>query len=368
VIDIQNTDNNGLATFTNVPGGNLTLTEAIPTGYDAPIVFCTYAEGEEYQQDVAQGTIAIEYGGNAPLSCDWFNIPSRDGSITIYKYTCPAGYNLYLADDPKADCTDLTNGITFTLSGASIGNSDSTTGDAIPGAVYWGGLDPDVYTVDESAPAGTVDTRVFCQWYDAAGAYDNQDIQPYNKFGNAGLGGTIDLDVHAGDDIVCLWFNAPGYSGGELVVIKYWCDGNIYDIAHCDLYGGGADFELDAAYGGYSTQFTTGADGTAHLGLDAGQYALSELGRDWCRAESDQVDGDGYVVVTDGETSYVTVFNCGPGKKKNPPVKRFPNTGSGPVANVTVRSGSETEIALAVAAMILLASTGIALRRSALAA
>lgn len=360
LVGVENTDGSGFAGFTDVDAGtNYLLSEAMPTGYGTPIVYCYELEGEAVQYDVYTGesesTIELAYG-QGKIVCFWFNVPYDGGSITIYKYTCPAGYDLYAWNaDPEHDCTDLTNGIDFTLYGSSIADLTTTTGDSIPGAVYWGGLEWDSYTVAEDAPAGTYQTFVACQWSEELGPYYYNQFTPYTN-GDYAVGNRIDLDLPEGNDITCWWYNAPeDHDGGDLVVIKYWCDGNIYDEQHCDLYGGGADFGIESASGqGDPVYFTTGGDGTAHLYLSSGNYDLWETDRQWCKAESDQVNGNGEVVIYDGQTSYVTVFNCGPGREKEPPVKKFPNTGVAPMAMTSGGGINGTYFLIAVGGTVLL--------------
>lgn len=367
LVGVENTDDTGTAVFRDVDGGAYDLTEAIPSGYGTPIVFCFFNEEEGSRQDVGDGdSIRLDFPGNDKVVCEWFNVPTTDGSITVYKYTCPAGYDLSLPGDPKADCLDLTDGITFELSGGSIGSSPSTTGDALPGGVSWGGLEAGTYTAKEQVPDGIVGTYVTCLWYDGDGIAASDGYQPYASYGGAGIGDAVDLVLPAGERIVCLWFNAPAYHGGHLVVTKYWCDGYLYDAAHCDLYGGGADFEVARADGwGSATPFTTGSDGTITVDLDAGEYALREIGREWCRAESDSVNADGYVVVADGEYAEVNVYNCGkrPTTGGDTP-KKFPNTGVGVYAAGTDGAQPGTTIAFAAASVILLAGAGLWRRRA----
>lgn len=333
LVDVQNTDENGYAAFEGVGSGSYHVTEAIPSGYGTPIVYCGPIDGEFNGYPVTEdGLIGLEFGEYGTIICHWFNIPrDDDGSITIYKYTCPAGYEPY-ADwaDPVHDCTEVTNGIDFTITGEIIADNTQTTGDVDQGAVEWYPLEEGTYGVIESVPAGYFAPYVICQWYEDLGPFHYEVLQPYNAAGGAGYGNKIDLELYAGTHIICKWFNVPMNDNGELVVIKYWCDGHIYNESACELYGGGADFEIDPVWGGASVFITTGWDGTAGATLEAGEYDLYELDRDWCKAESDQVNDDGHIVVQDGETSYVTVYNCGPGKEKEPPVKKFPNTGVAP--------------------------------------
>lgn len=362
---VENTDADGNATFENVVPGPYVLTEAMPTGYGTPIVFCYEVEGEGVLYEVTEGgMIEIQVAGSR-IVCDWFNIPTDDGSITIYKYTCPAGYDLYgPGADPKNDCVLKTNGINFGFSSPSYPEITISTGDSFDGGWTVGSLDPETYTVSEYLPDGTIGTYVTCQWLDENGPFIWNSIQPYNPDG-AGLGYQIDLDLYEKTSIVCQWYNVPEkYEGGELIIIKYWCDGNIYNETHCELYGGGVQFGIDEANADFDTIYvTTGWDGTASVNLFEGSYDVWETDYEWCKAESDQVNGNGEIEILDGETSYLTVFNCGPGKEKEPPVKKFPNTGAGTLAMSSDASFSGTTLLIVVAgSMMIVAFGGIALR------
>src|SRR4029079_10738762 len=103
----------------------------------------------------------------------------------------------------------------------------------------------------------TVAIFVTCQWIQGEHAYDYQTMATYS-IGDYEFGNRIDLDLPAGVDIVCQWYNVPeDWDGGDLVVIKYWCDGKIYDESHCELYGLGADFTLKSTDGQGDPVFLT---------------------------------------------------------------------------------------------------------------
>ncbi|MCC6790567.1 MAG: hypothetical protein IT336_02720 [Thermomicrobiales bacterium] len=335
----ETTDEFGSVQFDGLESGYYALNESVPSGYGTPIVFCDRPDyGYENYPVYGYGSIEFEYNDEGWFICHWFNVPENDGSITIFKFTCAPGYDLEaVGADPKADCWTKTDDVRFDLYGDGY-DDWGKTGDFATGAVTFGGLEPGDYTAVEEVPAGTIKTYVICQWEDELGPYKYETYYPYNT-GDSWVGNAIDLDLHENSDIICWWYNVPeDHDGGDLIVIKYWCDGAIYDEAHCELYGGGADFSVEAANGwGGPIYFTTGWDGTAQLYLESGAYTLTEIDRIWCKAKSDQVDQDGNVVVYDDQTSYVTVFNCGPGQKKDPPAKKFPNTG---VAEMVSESGS----------------------------
>ncbi len=340
----------GEAVWTGLPATTIVLAEQIPAGYADPVVFCGW--GAIYDEDgdglaiaidgivlpdaVASGILEKELYPNEQLACDWFNIPTTDddGTITIQKWTCPLNYNIdHPAADPALDCTERTDGIPFSLLSDLGTFPDATTGDDGEGMVYWGELEAGDYQLDETIPDGMFPVIVTCTWYEDLGPYVYDTLIPTEN-------GVIDLSLAEGDDVVCDWYNIPldDPDGGELVVVKYWCDDPIYTADACELYGGDVEFILASTSGeGDPIVFTTAGDGSHELSLPAGTYTLDEGDAEWCYASSPDVDAEGNVVVSDDHTSIVEVFNCGPGKKE-PPANTFPNTGTGPT---TVRSNPE---------------------------
>jgi hypothetical protein len=313
------------------------IQEGIPAGYGEPVVYCGFTG--MYYNDA--GVPAIVDGFIGPdgvdvnvlehdllpegyLYCDWFNIPTDDGygSITIYKHTCEAGYDVNAPGaNPWLDCPELTNGVLFTLYHGADVPLQTMTGDSIDGAVSWGGLAAGDYQVQETLPADTAYAFV-------SGCYNNiaDAPAPVNMEQLQG-GDTLLVEVHEGEDWVCHWYNVPNQHGGTVVITKYWCDGHVYSTYACEIYEGGATFQI----GG--TQVVTGWNGMVSIDLSAGAYELDEVGGMWCYAESSNIDQYGQIVVADGETTYVTVFNCGPREtpKGKPVPGKFPNTGLGPV-------------------------------------
>jgi hypothetical protein len=322
--------------FTNLFADTWTVVEDLPADYDEPIIFCKLInvyDGSESDYEMAQvfngNAISYDIETGYTLYCDWFNFPYEPdyGSITIIKHTCPAGYdvNAYGAN-PLLDCPELTNGVKFTLYPESGGALDGYTGDAGDGTVYWGELGgADNYWVQETFPADTWYAFVFGCVSDT-----NPGLAPTDLYA---LDGNGSLYIERGyvENITCHWYNVPNLHGGTVVITKYWCDGNVYSIYACDIYEQGATFSISGPATGL--QVTTGANGMASVDLDAGSYEIDEVGSTWCHAEASNVDNKGRIVVDDGETTYVTVFNCGPREtpKGKPNPGKFPNTGIGPI-------------------------------------
>ena len=357
--ELAYTDANGDLSFSVEPNKDWAVEERVPNGYGDPIVFCGFGA---YRYDDFGGVIAIDGFANLDgsqgsvlefstydvfgMGCNWFNIPHDDDqSITVYKYTCPAGYDLNAATaDPQADCVELTNGVNFYLLPDGGIELQTMTGDSIDGAVYFGGVETGGFTIREDAPASTVDTYVTCQWYEDLGPYVYQQFEPY-AYGGSSIGNAIDVELAYGDELICQWYNAPEkpWDGGDLTIYKYWCAGYVVSDANCEL-GSGVKFVISPLGGGGSILTETGPGGFSALsGLAAGAYSVTEKDYVWCKAVSSRVDADGNVVIEEGQETVLEVYNCtgDTETEKDPPVKKFPNTGAGDLT-----PGADDEIIL----------------------
>jgi hypothetical protein len=332
------TGENGDGTITwDVEGeGDLMIQETIPAGYLDPIVYCGFtftfeteageaiADGLIFPDSMVGGVLMHEFSQGEMLYCDVFNRPSTEpGSVRIVKHTCAPGYDVNAPTaNPWLDCPEITNGVTFTLQGFEYW-AQSTTGDVTDGQVYFGGLIPGMYGAFETLPADTW----YAFAYECVGDVDG-GLAP-TLLVELENGNTLYIDVQPGVNYTCHFMNVPNLHGGTVMLTKYWCDGAVYNIWSCDLYEHGASFNF---YGGAGPiQVTTGADGQAVLFLDPGSYELDEVTYTWCFAEASNVDWQGNIVVADGETTYVNIFNCGERPHKTPETPgKFPNTGVKP--------------------------------------
>ncbi len=337
------TDANGQAAWTGVPMGPFSIQEYIPAEYGEPIVFCGFtafvdgaiADGFPQRVDAPNGYYesALELP-NTSYFCHWFNVPGEPGEITVYKYTCPEGYDLYAwGANPKDDCPETTNGVNFTLIDEDPGTVDlqTMTGDSIEGAVTFGGLEPGPYTVLETVPPDTQYVFVLDCYGQNMG-----ELRPYPLE----MGDTLDIHLSSGESIVCYWYNVPKYDPdyGRITVYKYDCSTPEYtsDI-DCEVYEDGKTFDLvmwDGNSWEYAdTRTTDGAGKVMWINVDPGEYWLDEEGGDWCRIESEQMSDDGnWINVYDDQETVITVYNCGskpPGTPGKTPTK-YPNTGTGP--------------------------------------
>jgi sortase (surface protein transpeptidase) len=335
------TPNTGQYQWTDVPMGPIGIQETIPPEYGSPVVSCGASTNEggtpsEYERvDAPTGYVAHEIPDPSGYNfyCQWFNIPGGPGEVTIYKWTCAEGYDLYASGaDPLNDCTEATNGVTFFLDQPDPADTDlqTDTGDSIQGAVYFGGLKPGTYTVTEEVPADSDYVFVL----DCTGGVQGK-VHPYPL----SMGDTLAIDVHAGDKIVCHWFNVPGYDPdyGRMTVEKYVCSTPSYvSEVDCEIYEDGATFDLVVWNGSdwvdVDTKTTDGAGKITWINLEPGRYWLDEHDHQWCAISSAQLDADEeYLQVSENQETVVKVYNCqidSSTKGKQP--TKYPNTGVGP--------------------------------------
>jgi len=334
------TDVNGKAEWTAVPLGPFSIQEYIPAEYGEPIVFCGFtamvdgaiADGFPQRVETANGYYESELElSNTSYFCHWFNVPGEPGEITIYKYTCAEGYDLYAwGATPMDDCTEGTNGVTFNLNGEGY-DSQSDTGDSVEYAVTFGGLEPGTYTAVESVPPDTQYVFVLDCYGQKVGK-----LRPYPL----SMGDTLDIELGAGESIECYWYNVPEYDAGRLTVYKYACSTETYTSdVDCEIYEDGETFDLVMWNGDsweYADSRTTDEGGlTTWGGIDPGEYWLDEQDGEWCHLTSEQLSDDGnWINVYDGQETIVKIYNCSsdPGDKGKPgktPTK-YPDTGVGP--------------------------------------
>ncbi len=147
--------------FHGLPTATVSIGEALPAGYGDPIVTCLSAYQTEAgpQQDVyapnmTGSSFAYDLKDGEVLSCYWFNIPYEDdGSITIVKFTCAPGYDLYAQGaNPEYDCPDTTDGVVFSVDAPVDGGLQGVTGVSGDGTLTFDNLPAGSYTVYEQVP------------------------------------------------------------------------------------------------------------------------------------------------------------------------------------------------------------------------
>jgi hypothetical protein len=358
-VDFTLTDSNGpraqttvggMVQWTDVQEGAVSIAESIPPGYDPqPYVVCggtMMVDGVAIEvPPTPVATIngvwntAITYPGT-DITCNWYNRYLGDGEITVYKWICPEGYDwTEWGADPTTDCTQVGNGITFVLDQpAPEVNLQSDTGDAIDGAVYFGGLAPGDYTISELVPEGIADVFV----WNCVGI-NTSAVHPVPLQ----VGPNLAFTIAGGDAIMCNWYNVPPLSPeyGSMVVKKFNCttEGYVSDV-ECHTNTTGQAFDLQIWNG---TNWMTVQSGTTNvsgqvtfLNLEPGDYRVIEPGKTACLMKSSNITPAGNIGVAVNEQTTVHVYNCS--VPQDPPDKptKYPNTGAEPGPELRTEDGA----------------------------
>jgi LPXTG-site transpeptidase (sortase) family protein len=321
----------GVVNWDDVPPGPISITETIPEGYGDPVVYCVreFVDQSEPLQfvsvDATGGSVLTGLEDNETLRCHWINIPYEDVSITLYKYTCPEGYDLY-ADgaNPEVDCNELTDGIEFELRENGNLIDVEVTGSAGPGQIHWSPVSDGYYDIVERIPENTAEAFVL-----KCTGSEEEWIQNWPL----SVGDTLSLELGKETHLVCYWYNVPEPDWGTVTVVKYACATEQFiSPDHCEIYESGVQFELfhwTGAEGYVAGEGTTNASGLlTWTDLPDGSYELIEVDHEWCYAESSRSDQSGNIEVVSGEETTVWVYNCGVKTPLKQPVK-YPNTGAG---------------------------------------
>lgn len=346
------TTSDGGILWDGVPPGELTLEETVPPGYEPLLVICVLARFGDTPLSSSSHTgtnsVTIDFPGDlAQWQCDFFDVPLDPGSITIAKWTCPAGYDPRAPGaDPDVDCIEPADGIEFTLDPPTGDDQIQTTGDTLPGVVSFDGLIPGSYIITERLPD---DIGTAFVWDCVGSSTDAVHPSPLST------GNMLTVEVASGDAIHCNWYNVPPPEDGTLTVYKFTCrTATFVSEVDCERYEHGASFELFPAFVDTSLGVgTTDAGGSyTWTGLDEGSYRLEELDREPCYVFSTNTDVEGNFWVPAGGTTIVRVYNCrddittatpdDPGK----PPGGYPNTGaggSGPAPVAAIQATPEPE-------------------------
>ncbi len=359
----------GMVTFDNIVTGLIQIKESIPSGYsNQPFLICqnSYADGSSssvYWATTINGTYntAIDTPGMT-ITCDWYNHPVGPGEITVYKWTCPEGYDRTAWNaDPTADCTQATNGITFKLTQpAPMPELQSNTGDSISGAVYFGGLEPGSYTLNEIlTPEQTTNLKEAFIWQ--CYGLTTSSVQPTPL--NTGV--SFNFSIAGGEKITCHWFNVPKAPHGSMTVSKFNCTTEKYvaDV-YCYTNQTGQEFNLQKQDGANWNTIASGkTDVNGKLSfpnLAEGDYRLVEPNKEACLIKSSNITPNKNLGVKKGEDTVVHVYNCKTPAPNTKTPTTYPNTGVDPSAS---SSDEQRTPGVALAGLIGLAGVSMSRRR-----
>ena len=209
----------------------------VPAGYGTPAVYCdTYVALDSLVPGYAaygvseEGRIEFDLAEGESITCSWFGIlgaaaldsdetenqsegqtedgaedegdlspeaSSATGSITVYEWRCPEGFDVAAQDaNPWIECAVATDDVAFTIAGAG----EQPTGDALPGGIVWDGLAAGDYQIGDTKADDASGFVLACHGLTASTAYPLYSTES---------GAPLDIALGAGQQVACLWFTVP---------------------------------------------------------------------------------------------------------------------------------------------------------------
>jgi hypothetical protein len=185
------------------------IVEEMPEGYGEARVSCShypsFESPTEYQEfEVNENRIRVTIDPGYSLDCAWFNqLAQHDlgpASVTLNVYTCPEGYDPLARDaEPLTDCNLPTEDITFTL---PDGASASTGTGGAPSTIIFSNLQAESYLVTAVLPEGVESAFVW-----QCSSDQRSFVYPFSPFAVIPADGRLPVELVAGEDLECDWFN-----------------------------------------------------------------------------------------------------------------------------------------------------------------
>ena len=262
----QSTGNNGAATWSDVPSGQLAIVEQVPSGYQVGRIFCgvTAQNNASLPTSWTEYTYSDGYNVDLPdgqyLHCYIFDIPADYGTIYLYKYYCDPtfdwqsnGYDYLLSG-----CPNPHSDVYFEVHNGSYSEGQTTDSSGI---AAWSNVPGGTLDIVEQSPSGYVVGRVFCGYSsDGNTVPTSWDEYTYDQ--------GIQVELPSGQYLFCVYFNVPT-EYGTIYLYKYYCDpafdweNGSYDylLTGCPNPQSGVYF--DGTSGSYSQGQTTDSSGAA---------------------------------------------------------------------------------------------------------
>jgi hypothetical protein len=209
----------------NVPAGNFSLRQHLPSGSGAPVVACESATIGAYPIFFpgSGATINSHIDSGDTLTCYWFNVTVASTTITIIKGTCdyPTDPTSFRPVDASslaellANCTPYNTDVSFTYTYSDTG---ATLTQTTSGSTTSFDVQPGSFSMQEHVPPNHGSSVVGCQ---------STIITDYPVF-VPGNGSTIRTHIDYGDTLTCYWFNTP-IPPTTITLVKGLCDAAGFD-------------------------------------------------------------------------------------------------------------------------------------------
>lgn len=209
--------------------------QEVPEGYRTPAVFCASSSNAEYASyRVGDGwRIEADLAEGESIECAWFdfsgdveegdgsvNLDGAEesegdgdvadapgssearGSISIYEWVCPAGFDVAAAEaSPWTACAVASEGVGLTISGPDGFAEQEAAGDDFTGGVRWDGLAAGDYQIADAQPEdGAAGVVLACHGMTAPASYPVYSTES---------GTPMAIGLADGQQVACFWFEVP---------------------------------------------------------------------------------------------------------------------------------------------------------------
>lgn len=217
------------ASFMDVPSGQVQISEKLPAGYGLPVVYCRidFEDGSNVvpavRKEVGSFSMVTQaLSGGQVLYCEWFNSPGGEGMVSIWKQSCPEGFDAQTATRLELElrCNEPIGTVDFGLTSGSFTDIASSTNlfryadfNAVPAGPL---------TIVEAPQEGYDNAVAYCRVQEPT-----QPVTPAKRMDVAN--GTLGWDLGPDQWLICRWYNAHD-AGGTVTVNKFECpEGTTYD-------------------------------------------------------------------------------------------------------------------------------------------
>ncbi len=323
----------GTVTFADVPAGEFSLSEEVPSGFLQPLWYCSFApagggalpapEFVVTPGGVLTDKLTDPAGGT--YVCFVFNVPDDNRIVTVWKWACPAGLEAESEDfqDWADTCANHPPSIDFTVTDA-----DGDVTKPLAGMAWWAPVAAGDVVITEHTPPGYQAPIVFCglEAYSGDGAAFAEGMTMMAVDGSS-VSRTLDHEFFSWE---CHFFNIP-HDSGDITIRKFDCPTDL--PAPYDPYAPGADPQNDCALASAAYDFVLAPPVGPDMVQTTGDVVPSGV------YFADLAPGD-YVVTEDVPPGVHSVFiwNC---TGSNIPAVHPTPLSVGPVFAVTVAEGDQ---------------------------
>ncbi len=272
--DLQTETQQGLAQSNQLaPGGEVTITEVVPEGYELRYIFCRYVSLRDVARDAQPGLRAVDASDIAPqyedvapqgdgntvvrklapgrvLVCVFVDMPTENnGTLILVKFNCPEGWMPSEGGPTASDletCTLPETPVTFDVQqGGQTQSASTASGQNLARTEAMDLPEGDVM-IAEQVPDGYELTYIFCRFIERSVDLADQSMMTIAEVQDGGAGvesqtitdNGMQSAIRGGYVLVCVFIDIPVQTY-EVTLYKWQCDPGTMADQPLEYYQGG---------------------------------------------------------------------------------------------------------------------------------